>query len=189
MALPVALIVWTGGRILLLHTFLILSLRRMQFISSPATCTRILRPSLTFGVIYALFWAFGVILFIILFRERMSFDRILFLTVLSAVGTFGFVTPILGLRANLLRIQEKRLEYLTQLIVDKVKGTNPDPSLLEEINELEKLAEADSHLGPVLMGWRYVAWFVTVVLIPICFILIQYAIDKLIALLTNATNS
>ncbi len=183
LALPVSTIVWTGGRLLVLHTLLILSLRRMQFIASPVTCVQVLRPALTLGVAAALYWSVGVILFVILLRDRVSFDRLLFLSLLGGVGTFAFTVPILGLRPNLISIRQQRVDHLTMLIVEKVKMLSPDEELLEDIDELERRVVESSRLGPLIMGWRYLGWFLTVVLLPVCIAILQHFFNRLLGFL------
>lgn len=167
MGLPVIALVWTGGRGLWLHTVFMCRIARLQLLPSATLCMRRLRPLIAIGGQASLLWTALVGLFMVLFRDKATIDRIILLSCLSACGTAAFVIPGVALVASLRRVAARRTAQMEAAAIAMVRRLDTDSRHQEVVIELENQLEQARTVYPMVFGWKYIAWTFTAIVAPV----------------------
>jgi hypothetical protein len=166
MAIPIVVMVWSTGRLFVLHIRFVRDLRHLRFFYSPGTYLSRVRPLLRLGVVASLTWSLGIGLFVLLLG-RLDTAQHFVLSALGGIGAVGFVIPLLTLRAKLTELQSERRDVITRLILDSMRKPPDTRSELLELISLEEQLEANNRLGSLLVEWRYVAFVCITFVIPV----------------------
>lgn len=175
-ALPIILVIYTTGRMLILHTMLVCRIANLKFQPSARLCLRLSRPMLNFGIVASMTWSVGVGFFAILYQPELDFFRMAILATLGGVGALGFIIPVIRLRKKLFAMRDQRTEALIRFLAQKlesIKVPPADPSLLIELYQLEEQIELNSRMDSMFVGWQYVLWTLSSVVTPLLIAVVQ----------------
>jgi hypothetical protein len=167
MGLPVTLLLWTTGRLFVLHIRFVQRLARLRFIYSPSAYMSRVRPLLRLGVIASLTWSLGVGLFVILLGhvDRMQFAL---LSGVGVIGAAGFVLPLITFVAKLAELRNERHDSIAHLILDSMREPPTTRNQLLELISLEEQLQASDRLSGLLIEWRYLVYILITFVIPVC---------------------
>jgi hypothetical protein len=168
LGLPTVLLLWTLGRLIILHTFFLARISRLEYLPSQYICFLRLRPLLWINIFGAFGWSIGVTFFAILFRHRYGIGHIIFLIILQAVATIAFFWPTWLFKVKLKRIGRERVDKLVSAAKDKLKLLSGDDSRSwQDLFVLEDEMAKQTLDFTLTIGWRYVGYILTTFVLPV----------------------
>lgn len=161
---PVVLLLWTLGRLIVLHILFLLRLGALKWLASQQICFLRFRPLLRINMLAAFGWSVGVALFGLAFRNDFSVGRVAFLGGLGTIAAMALLWPTWLLRDKLKKIGTERMNILVERARQKLEMASRDPTRWTEVFVLEDQMAKDLSL---VVGWRYIGTVVTSFVIPV----------------------
>jgi hypothetical protein len=164
----VVLLVWTLGRLMILHTLFMTHVSRLEYVPSQLICYLYIRPLIRVNILAAASWSIGVGLFGLLFRTGYSPLRIVILGILGMVATIAFFPPIWRLEKKLAELRLQRVNMLVSAARVKLNLVSQDPNHWSDVSLLEEqltkqMTDPTSAAG---LG-RYAVYLLSSFVIPI----------------------
>lgn len=166
--LAVVLLVWTLGRLIILHTAFITHVSHLEFVPSQHICFLYIRPLIRVNILAAASWSIGVALFGLLFRTGYSPVRIGVLGILGMVAAIAFFWPIWSFEKKLAELRLHRVNILASAARMKFNLASQDPNQWSEISLLEEqLTKQITDPVSAVGLWRYVVILLSSFVIPV----------------------
>jgi hypothetical protein len=166
--LPVTLLLWTLGQLIILHTFFMVRISRLKYVPSQYLCYLYIQPLIRVNILAAASWSIGVALFGLLFRNDYSVKVLVFLGLLGMVATLAFFWPIWFFEKKLTEIRLHRVNVLAPATQIKLNLVSKDPNKWSEVFLLEEnLAKLISDSSSPVGLWRYIFYLMSSFIIPI----------------------
>lgn len=165
---PTVLLLWTLGRLIILHTVFLARISRLEYLPSQYICFMRLRPLLWINILGAFGWSIGVAFFGLLFRHRYGIGHIVFLIILQAVATVAFFWPTWLFKIKMKRIGMERVDKLIAAARDRlILLSGDDSKSWQDLFVLEdEMAKQTSDFS-LTIGWRYVGYVLTTFVLPV----------------------
>lgn len=179
LGLPTILLLWTLGRLIILHTLFLARVSRLEYLPSQYICFLRLRPLLWINMLGAFGWSIGVAFFAILFRHRYGLGHIIFLIILQAVATIAFFWPTWLFKMKIKRLGMERINKLVAAAKAKLDLlTNDDSREWQDLFVLEDEMAKQTTDFSLTIGWRYLGYVVTTFVLPVATAVVATILTK-----------
>jgi hypothetical protein len=165
--LAVALLVWTLGRLIILHTIFLGHASHLPFVASQHVCLVRFRSLLRINMLAAFGWSVGVAFFGVLFRHTHRPAQIAFMGLLGTVATAAFFWPIWSFEANLRKIGLNRVNSLVAAVLAEIKRVPDDPRRWTDLFMLENQLSSHVRDASFALMRTYVGTLLTTFIIPV----------------------
>jgi hypothetical protein len=167
MLLAVALLVWTLGRLIILHTVFLGHVSHLQFVPSQHVCLVRFRSLLQINMLAAFGWSVGVAFFGVLFMHTHRPAQIVFMGLLGTVATAAFFWPTWSFEANLRKIGLDRVNSLVAAALAEIKSLPNDPRRWTDLFTLESQLSSHIQDASFALMRTYVGTLLTTFIIPV----------------------